>query len=62
MKNQTSYSSLEKDFAEKKLHPMDLKNAVTESLIELLKPAREHFEKPKLKKMLEELEGIINKG
>ncbi len=56
-----TYASLEKDFAEKKLHPMDLKNAVVEALIELLKPAREHFEKPKMKKMLEELEGIINK-
>jgi tyrosyl-tRNA synthetase len=61
-KTYTSYSSLEKDFAEKKLHPMDLKNAVAESLIELLKPAREHFEKPKQKKMLEELEGILKKN
>jgi tyrosyl-tRNA synthetase len=60
-KTYTSYTSLEKDFAEKKLHPMDLKNAVAEALIELLKPAREHFEKPKVKKMLEELDSILKK-
>ena len=40
---------------------MDLKNAVSDALIELLEPARKHFEKPKMKKMLQELEGIINK-
>jgi len=30
-----------------KLHPMDLKNAVTDELTELLKPCREYFEKNK---------------
>jgi tyrosyl-tRNA synthetase len=60
-KTYTSYSSLEKDFAEKKLHPMDLKNAVAESLTVLLKPARDHFEKPKTRKMLEELDIILKK-
>jgi tyrosyl-tRNA synthetase len=60
-KTYNTYASLEKDFAEKKLHPMDLKNAVAESLIELLEPARKHFEKPKAKKMLEELEMIMKK-
>jgi len=55
----TSYNNLEKDFAEKKLHPMDLKNAVAEKLIQILEPARKHFEQPKVKRMLEELEQLI---
>jgi len=56
-----SYASLEqlkKDFVSKKLHPMDLKNAVAEYLIRLLEPARKHFEKPKLKKLKEEIETL----
>ncbi len=36
----TDYVSLEKDFAAKKLHPLDLKNAVAFSLNELLAPIR----------------------
>jgi len=55
----TSYCELEKDFAEEKLHPMDLKNAVAEDLIKILKPAREHFSKGAPKKMLEELEKLM---
>ena len=55
----TSYKKLEKDFAEKKLHPMDLKNSVSEKLIQILEPARKHFEQPKIKKMLEDLEKLI---
>jgi tyrosyl-tRNA synthetase len=55
----TSYKELENDFAEKKLHPMDLKNSVSERLIQILEPARKHFEQPKVKKMLEELEQMI---
>ncbi len=55
----TSYKEVEKDFAEKKLHPMDLKNSVSEKLIQILEPARKHFEQPKVKKMLEELEQLI---
>ncbi|WP_324736291.1 tyrosine--tRNA ligase [Thermococcus sp. SY098] len=41
----TTFEELKKDFAEGKLHPLDLKNAVAEYLIELLKPVREYFEK-----------------
>ncbi len=55
------YEKLEKDFLDGKIHPMDLKNAVAESLIDILKPAREHFSKPKMKKMLEELESLMDK-
>ena len=50
---------LKKDFKEGKLHPVDLKNAVSESLIEILKPARDHFSKRKPKKMLEELNHLL---
>lgn len=54
-----SYEDVEKVFVEKKLHPLDLKNAVAEKLIKILEPARKHFEKPRVKKMWEELEEMI---
>ena len=41
----TTLEELKKDFAEGKLHPLHLKNAVAEYLIELLKPIREYFKK-----------------
>jgi tyrosyl-tRNA synthetase len=54
-----SYKKLEKDYEEGKLHPMDLKNGVSEALIKILEPAREHFSKGKPKEMLDELEKLI---
>jgi tyrosyl-tRNA synthetase len=46
-----NYEEVEKDFIEKKLHPMDLKNAVAEEIIEILKPIqRERKELEKLAK------------
>ncbi|MFH1256264.1 MAG: tyrosine--tRNA ligase [Candidatus Diapherotrites archaeon] len=39
----TSYEEAEKAFAEKKLHPMDLKAAVAQSLSEMLEPVRKVF-------------------
>lgn len=51
----TSYADLEKDYAKKKLHPQDLKNAVAEWLIDKLEPARIYFEDPKRKAALEEI-------
>jgi len=54
----TSYEGLEKDYAEKKLHPMDLKTAVAEWLIAKLEPAREYFKDPKRKAALEEIEKL----
>lgn len=59
--NYISYEDLEKDYAEKKLHPMDLKNAVAEWLIAKLEPARKYFEEPKRKAALEEIERLNNK-
>jgi tyrosyl-tRNA synthetase len=40
-----SYEKLEKDFAEKKLHPMDLKNTVIECLEQIIKPIRDGWKK-----------------
>ncbi|MDO8638990.1 MAG: tyrosine--tRNA ligase [Candidatus Daviesbacteria bacterium] len=57
----SSYEDLKKDYAEKKLHPMDLKNAVSEWLIKKLEPARKYFEDPKRKKALEEIEKLTIK-
>lgn len=41
----SSYEQLEKDFAAKKLHPMDLKNAIVEYLEQIIKPIRENWKK-----------------
>jgi len=57
--NYSTYEDLEKDFIDKKLHPMDLKNGVAEAIINILEPARNHFEKPEIKEMLEEMEQLI---
>lgn len=56
-----SYEDLEKDYAGKKLHPQDLKNAVADWLVEKLSPARKYFEEPSRKAALEEIERLINK-
>lgn len=42
-----SYKDLEKDYAEGKIHPLDLKNAVAEYLIKILEPARKYFKNNK---------------
>jgi tyrosyl-tRNA synthetase len=42
-----SYAELERSFANKQLHPMDLKNAVSEQLIKLLEPVKTNFVKNK---------------
>lgn len=51
-----SIDELKRLFNSGDLHPEDLKNFVAEYLIELLKPAREHFNKGKPKEMLKNLE------
>ncbi len=57
----SSYEDLEKDYLSKALHPMDLKNAVAEWLIQKLEPARKYFEDPKRKQALEEIERLTAK-
>jgi tyrosyl-tRNA synthetase len=47
-----NYESLEKDFISQKLHPLDLKNALSEELIKLLEPIRK--EKKKFEKLEKE--------
>ncbi|MFQ5711399.1 MAG: tyrosine--tRNA ligase [Candidatus Geothermarchaeales archaeon] len=40
-----SYGELEEAFREGRIHPLDLKNALADHLIDLLEPVRKHFEK-----------------
>lgn len=54
----SSYEDLEKDYADKKLHPQDLKMAVADWLITKLEPARKYFEEPERKAALEEIEKL----
>ncbi|MEA3330026.1 MAG: tyrosine--tRNA ligase, partial [Nanoarchaeota archaeon] len=51
-----SYDKMEKDYVEKKLHPLDLKNACVFELDKLIAPVREHFETNEKAK---ELYGIV---
>jgi tyrosyl-tRNA synthetase len=41
------YEDVERQFKLKKIHPLDLKNVVSEHLIEILEPIRKPFEKKK---------------
>ena len=50
----SSYKELEKIFAEKKLHPMDLKKSTAFYLNKLMEPVRKKLEKNKIIKKLEE--------
>ncbi len=54
----SSYEQLEEDFGKKKLHPMDLKNAVAESLIEILEPVRKFMNKKRIKDLKELVRGM----
>jgi len=53
-----SYSKLEGDFKGRKLHPMDLKNAVAESLIEILEPVRKFMSKKKIVELRKLIKGM----
>ena len=50
----SSYNDLEETFVEGKVHPMDLKSAVTIALNGLLDPVRQHFANSKMAKELAE--------
>jgi tyrosyl-tRNA synthetase len=58
-KTYNSFEELVKDFENKKLHPMDFKNAMAEKINKILEPAREHFSSPKMKKLKEEMDKLI---
>jgi tyrosyl-tRNA synthetase len=49
-----SYSALEREFAERKLHPMDLKQAVARELNELIEPVRKKLERSRAAQKLAE--------
>ncbi|KAI9292322.1 tyrosyl-tRNA synthetase, partial [Neoconidiobolus thromboides FSU 785] len=48
-----SFQPLEADFADKKIHPGDLKKAVASYLSDLLAPVREHFSSAEMKELIE---------
>jgi tyrosyl-tRNA synthetase len=54
----STYKELEADFAHGKLHPMDLKQGVGQSLADILAPARKHLEHPRQLKLKEEFEQL----
>jgi tyrosyl-tRNA synthetase len=54
----SNYEELEKLYAEGKLHPVDLKNAVGEEIAEILAPIRKKFSQKKYHDMFENLERI----
>jgi tyrosyl-tRNA synthetase len=54
-----SYEELERDFSQKKLHPMDLKQSTAHYLNELIAPVRENLEKSKTaQKLAEEIKSF----
>lgn len=57
----SDYETLEKDYADKKLHPMDLKNAIASWLIKTLAPLREEFETPEKKAILRQIEDLTTR-
>ena len=46
-KEYDNYLDLEKDFVEKKIHPMDLKSCAAKEINKLMEPVREYFSKNK---------------
>jgi len=53
-----NFADFEKEYSEGKIHPLDLKEAISNYLIEILKPAREYFLEGRGKKYLEEMKEL----
>ena len=51
----TAYAELEADYASGKIHPSDLKPAVTEALNRIIEPVRKHFQSGEPKKLLDKI-------
>ncbi len=51
----TDANALDADYAAEKIHPSDLKPAVTESINRILQPVRDHFSQGEPKKLLERI-------
>jgi len=57
-----SYEDLEKDFIERKIHPMDLKEASAKYINNLLEPVRKHFkENENAKELLKKVNNYLEK-
>ena len=54
-----SFGEIEERFKANELHPEDLKRAVAERIIDILEPARKHFEIPEIRQMKDEMEGLL---
>jgi tyrosyl-tRNA synthetase len=54
-----AYEELEAAYRQERLHPMDLKGAVTDRLVAVLEPARRHFEDPARAHALKLLDGAL---
>jgi tyrosyl-tRNA synthetase len=54
-----AYEELEAAYQREQLHPMDLKGAVTDRLVEVLEPARRHFADPARAHALKLLDGAL---
>jgi tyrosyl-tRNA synthetase len=59
--NYNTYEDFERDYAEKTVHPMDVKAALTKWLIAKLEPARKYFEDPTRQAALAEIEALTAK-
>jgi tyrosyl-tRNA synthetase len=55
----TKYTEVVADYANEKLYPTDLKNALTEWLIKKLEPARNFFEKTEHKESLAKMKELL---
>jgi tyrosyl-tRNA synthetase len=54
-----TFDDLKTAYAGGKLHSMDLKDALAQTLIDLLEPVRSHFEQPDIKAMWDELRTML---
>jgi tyrosyl-tRNA synthetase len=52
------WEDFERDYTDSKIHPLDLKNAVSKYLIEILEPARKYFLEGPGRKYLEEMKSL----
>jgi len=54
-----AFEELEAAYRQERLHPMDLKGAVADRLVEVLEPARRHFDDPARAHALAQLDGAL---
>ncbi len=57
-KEYEDYNSLVNDYVQGRIHPMDIKNAVSNYLVEMLEPARKYFLEGPGKKYLDEMKEL----